>query len=152
MCLTNNLDNLSFGRSQKDKTLIVVTADHSHSLTINGYPERGSDIFGIARNSKIDNIPYTTLLYATGGPDAFQMELNEKDQIQRQSPLKYNTKEYTYVQQAAVRTDENAHTGDDVSIHATGPMAHLVQCVHEQSYVAHFISYAARIGRFRQSG
>lgn len=28
-------------------------------------------------------------------------------------------------------------------------MAHLFHRVHEQSYVAHVISYAARIGRFR---
>lgn len=30
---------------EKD-TLIVVTGDHSHAMTINGYPERGSSIFG----------------------------------------------------------------------------------------------------------
>jgi alkaline phosphatase len=27
-------------------TLIVTTADHSHTMTINGYPGRGNDIFG----------------------------------------------------------------------------------------------------------
>lgn len=99
----------------------------------------------------MDNVPYTTLLYTTGGPDSFQMETNEEGHIQRKSPLLEDTTSYTYVQQAAIKTDENAHSGSDVTIHATGPMAHLFQRVHEQSYVAHLISYAARIGRFRNT-
>lgn len=29
------------------ETLILVTADHAHVMTMNGYPRRGNDILGI---------------------------------------------------------------------------------------------------------
>ena len=32
--------------TDEKETLIVVTADHSHAMTINGYPDRGNSIFG----------------------------------------------------------------------------------------------------------
>lgn len=55
------------------ESLIIVTADHAHSLSINGYPKKGQDIFGVAQKSKSDGIPYTTLTYATGGVDGYQV-------------------------------------------------------------------------------
>jgi alkaline phosphatase len=45
-----------------DETLIVVTTDHSHTLTINGYQKRGNPILEIAEDDSY-SIPYTTLLY-----------------------------------------------------------------------------------------
>lgn len=51
--------------SWKD-TLIVVTADHSHVFTVNGYPKRGNPILGKAGISEKDGMPYTTLMYTNG--------------------------------------------------------------------------------------
>lgn len=48
-----------------DDTLIVVTADHGHVMTLAGYGDRGNDIFGTGGKGS-DNIPYMTLSYANG--------------------------------------------------------------------------------------
>lgn len=136
-------------RDVLDDTLVIVTADHSHTLSINGYPDRGTSIFGVAQKSKIDQIPYTTLTYGTGGPASFQMVVDDSGMVHRRDPSLENTSAFEYVQQAAILTDENTHGGSDVMLHARGPWSHLFHRVHEQSYVAHVISYAARIGRFR---
>lgn len=52
--------------TDESDTLIVVTADHSHAFSYNGYPERGSDIFGAPEVSDEDYMPYMTLSYANG--------------------------------------------------------------------------------------
>lgn len=130
-----------------DETLIVVTSDHAHTLTISGYPAKGNSIFGIAQNSKMDAIPYTTLNYATGGPDGFRYDIVGST-VKRRDPSapSLNTEAFNYVQQVGILTDENTHSGVDVAVHAKGPFAHLFHRSHEQSYVAHVISYASRIG------
>ena len=59
--------------TQREDTLILLTADHSHSVTINGYPERGNPILGTAGEFSWDQMegpdgpqPYTTISYANG--------------------------------------------------------------------------------------
>lgn len=46
-------------------TLIVVTADHSHTMSFSGYPARGYDILNIFGKSA-DGLPYATLSYPNG--------------------------------------------------------------------------------------
>lgn len=53
--ITNNQD-----------TLIVVTADHSHTFVISGYPYRGNGIFGNA-TLFIFNFCYLDLFHAISG-------------------------------------------------------------------------------------
>lgn len=135
-----------------DETLLIVTSDHAHTLTLSGYAPRGSSIFGIAQNSKDDQVPYTTLNYATGGRDGFQYTVDADGKIKRRDPSQDPLEDFNYVQQVGIVTDENTHSGVDVTVHAMGPFAHLFHRTHEQSYVAHVISFAARIGRFREGG
>lgn len=47
-------------------TLIVVTSDHAHTMSISGYPKRGNDILGLADRRANDSLPYATLSYANG--------------------------------------------------------------------------------------
>ena len=71
------LDALS--PQERAETLIIVTADHSHTFTLAGYPTRGNPIFGkVVNNDKSGHpkkqlekdllgLPFTTLGYANGG-------------------------------------------------------------------------------------
>ena len=43
----------------------MVTADHSHAMTINGYPDRGEGVFDLAGHGS-DGLYYSTILYGTG--------------------------------------------------------------------------------------
>ncbi|XP_031832792.1 alkaline phosphatase [Nomia melanderi] len=127
-----------------DDTLVIVTSDHTHSMSFNGYSDRGSNILGIAQKSKTDHIPYTTLTYSTGGPNNTAY-IVDKNNTRRKDPSKENTTAFTYSQQAGIVTDEAYHGGGDVAVYAIGPMAHLFHSVHEQSYVAQVISHVADI-------
>jgi alkaline phosphatase len=65
-------------RTDPEQTLIVVTADHSHTLSISGYPKRGNPILGkvvavdwMRGGGDVESrdalgLPYTTLSYANG--------------------------------------------------------------------------------------
>lgn len=98
------------------ETLIVVTADHSHTLTINGYPERGSSIFGLAGSSRTEQTPYTILTYGT----TYKGFQAEKESGLRRNPKEDNLEDWLYTQQGAINTDENTHGGSDVTVHALG--------------------------------
>lgn len=61
----NAVEAAVFLTDPKD-TLIVVTADHAHTMSFAGYPARGHDILGIAGKSDMDGKPYSTLSYSNG--------------------------------------------------------------------------------------
>lgn len=130
-----------------DQTLVIVTSDHSHTLTISGYPNRGNDILGIASVSRLDGVPYTTLGYANSAKDNYHFKV-ENNSVVREDPSKVDTTSFDYGVQAGVLQDENTHGGSDVFIYASGPFAHLFHHMHEQNYVAEVVKYAAKLGEY----
>jgi alkaline phosphatase len=124
-----------------EETLIIVTADHSHTLTISGYPSRGNPILGIAMEDGepllgADNKPYTTLGYANG-PGAIPGERADLTGV--------DTTVLDYLQQATVPLGSETHAGDDVAVFAQGPYAHLFNGVVEQNYIYHVMAFASQI-------
>ena len=124
-------------------TLVIVTADHSHTLTIAGYPARGNDILGAVEGppdwpfemKASDDKGYTTLGYANG-PGAI-------GEGPRPDPFEDDVLHPDYKQQSAIPLASETHGGEDVAIYAGGPWAHLFQGTVEQNYIYHVIKYAS---------
>ncbi|XP_053685596.1 membrane-bound alkaline phosphatase-like [Sabethes cyaneus] len=131
-----------------EDTLIVVTADHSHTMTYNGYTHRGSDILGIADISDEDGLPYTTLSYANGG-GYYDTYTAENRAVRADiSALDWTHRDARYL--ATWPMDLETHGGEDVTVYASGPQAHMFQGNFEQHVIPHLISYAAKIGHYRE--
>jgi alkaline phosphatase len=120
-------------------TLVLVTADHSHTLVMSGYPIRGNPILGVVTgvDGKIirgkDGKAYTTLGYANG-PGAVGGS--------RPDPATQDTTALNYLQQALVPLGSETHGGEDVAVRASGPMAHLFKGTIEQHSIYHIVRAA----------
>ncbi|KAG5330538.1 PPBT protein, partial [Acromyrmex heyeri] len=115
------------------ETLLVVTADHSHVLTLGGLATlRGNPIFGSdSKVSDVDGQPYTTLLYSNG-----------PGYIHPRNILREAGKDS--IQTAGVPRAWATHGGEDVPVFAVGPLANaLFSGSVDQSYIPHAIAYAA---------
>ena len=133
--------HIALEKTHVEDTLIVVTADHSHTLTISGYPQRGNPILGkVIGPSRTteggDDItydekgkPYTTLSYANG-PGYI-------DASRRPDLSDVNTEHPEYLQAATLPLRSETHAGEDVPIFAGGPRAALFHGVQEQNYIYH---------------
>jgi len=134
--------------TDRDDTLIIVTADHSHAVTMSGYPERGNPILGLVKNLETgyyvtgqDNQPqpYTTISYANG--PGFNFHFNKSTGFWRNLENE-DFMSNSFQQMATFALPDETHGGEDVTAYAIGPQAHLVNGVHEQSYLAHVVAYA----------
>ncbi|MDZ7685497.1 MAG: alkaline phosphatase [Gammaproteobacteria bacterium] len=97
-------------------TLIVVTADHGHTMSMSGYPDRGNPVLGIAGEDS-EGRPYTTLGYANGPG---YVEPDSLDAL-RPDLSKIDTTADDYQQEATVPAAMETHGGDDVPVYAVGP-------------------------------
>lgn len=124
-------------KTSADDTLIIVTADHSHTFTIAGYPDRGNDILGkvvtdgsyaLDSNGK----PYTTLGYINGP--------GYRGPVARPDLTNVDTGNPNFLQEAAVPLGSETHAAEDVGIYAHGPGAHAFQGVVEQNVIFHVMA------------
>ncbi|XP_041126358.1 alkaline phosphatase-like isoform X2 [Polyodon spathula] len=124
------------------ETLTVVSADHSHTLTLGGYTDRGNPIFGFApQQSDVDGMHYTSLLYANG--PGYRLASGS-----RADPRNDSTYNKDYMQQSAVPLTQETHAGEDVPVFARGPWSHLFKGTNEDTFIAHAMAYAACLGPF----
>ncbi|XP_055709849.1 membrane-bound alkaline phosphatase-like [Phlebotomus papatasi] len=129
-------------------SLIVVSSDHSHTMSISGYPTRGNDIFGKVDTGIInddflakDGMPYMTLSYANGPSASTQYSSTS-----RVNPATSDYSQWNSFFPFYVPSDAETHAGDDVGVFASGPYAHLFTGTMEQSHLPHLMAYAAAIG------
>jgi alkaline phosphatase len=98
-------------------TLIVVTADHDHTMTFNGHGKRGNPILDINRGYRdgapskdADGNTYTTLVFGNG-PNRPDVRVS----LDSATVMADN-----YLQESGVRLASETHGGGDVKLLASG--------------------------------
>ena len=150
-------------KTDANDTLIIVTADHSHTFTMAGYPTRGNPILGkVVGNNQFgepesspklaeDGKPYTTLGYQNGPGYFFRdtQTLTSKRRLpvsgRKQDLSNIDTEDPRFHQQALVPLKSETHGGEDVVIYAHGPGADLVHGVMEQNMIFQIMRQAMGI-------
>lgn len=132
-------------RTDPEQTLIVVTADHSHTLTLGGHPARGNPILGWvatldergerAAQPERDRSgqTYTALAYANG-PKHVGAGRRTRDGVDPAQP--------DYHQEFLVPLLQESHGGEDVAVFARGPGAEAFHGLHEQNWIHDAITAA----------
>jgi alkaline phosphatase len=129
-----------------DETLVLVTADHSHTLSMAGYPVRGNDILGYIKSPR----------YGEGGGNVNKDGFAADDRGRPMTTLSYANGPYVapplsrelvpndpnYLSDKTYGTGSESHGGEDVALYATGSRAHLVGGVIEQNVIFHVMAEA----------
>ena len=139
-------------------TLLLVTADHSHTLTISGYPRRGNPILGkveIAPGRFLPDgrgKPYTTLGYANG--PGYREQLADLTDVDTEAPDFQQPATYPTMPVAALGVPSlrpETHGGEDVAAYAQGLNADALGGVMEQNLL-YDVMFEALFGRPPEQG
>ncbi|XP_065368146.1 alkaline phosphatase-like [Calliphora vicina] len=131
---------LAVNITDPNETLIVVTSDHAHPLSIAGYPGRGTPILGVNQHDVDSNgRKYATLNYAVGPEQYLDGEGKSLD-------LEGLIEGIDSTHPSQIPGSIGVHGGDDVGIFALGPFSHLFSGVLQQNSIPHLMAFAAGIG------
>ena len=106
----------ALGKVDLSDTLIVVTADHDHTMTINGYSAKGSKVLDLVKNADgstqndADGKPFTTLVFGNGPNRQDQRPTLTSDKVMADD----------YLQETEVKLGSETHGGGDVMLFAGG--------------------------------
>ncbi len=139
-----------------EDTLIIVTADHEHAISFNGYCGRGSAITGLCMEineagvehtgtpeTAADGKPYTVAGYLNGAGSVLVEQADGSFSGTRPADLTNEiAMDPDYLQQALIPMTSETHSGEDVMVFAQGPWAHLFGGTIEQNVIFHVMNYA----------
>ncbi|MCF5843560.1 alkaline phosphatase [Aeromonas veronii] len=106
----------ALGKVDLSNTLIVVTADHDHTMTINGYSAKGNPVLDLVKNgdgstqNDVDGKPFTTLVFGNGPNRPDVRPVLTSDQVMAND----------YLQETGVKLTSETHGGGDVMLFADG--------------------------------
>ncbi len=150
----------AMNNTSEEDTLIIVTADHSHVMTIGGYAKRGNPILGkvvqvgsTEPHLAADDLPYTTLAYANGnGFHDLGTETNSDASYGEAIHLtgrvdltSVDTTSPGFHQEALIPLSSETHSGEDVGVYASGPGASFVRGTNEQNVIFHVMNRAGAL-------
>lgn len=135
-------------------TLMIVTADHSHTMRTGGYVPLGVDITGGVSGIDDNNQAEFTILSYGNGPGFMKMSTKERGnytEIVRDQVIGPGVNEagsLTYKQASAAPLEYSTHGADDVGVWAAGPWSHLVHGTHQQTDLAMVMKYAGCLNTY----
>jgi len=115
-------DMLEFNRAISEalrmvskETVIVVTADHDHTMVLSGAPAPNADVFSQAGKDK-NGLPFTTIIFGNG-PSAAKPIPDTLTTAMLNAP--------DFQERAGVPMPYEEHGGQDVPLYAFGPDKYL---------------------------